>query len=62
MTLGMILKTLFEFALIVGTLWAVLHEDKFAAAEARFFARLRRRKFKVVKGGSQYSVRPLRDR
>ena len=62
MTFGMILKTVFEFALIVFTLWAVLHEDKFAAAESRFFARLRRRKFKVVEGGNRYNTYPLRDR
>lgn len=50
MTATMILKTLFELALIVLTLWAVLHEDKFAAAEEHFFTRLKRRKLKIIKG------------
>lgn len=63
MNFGMILRTIFEIALIAFTLWAVFHEDRFAALEQRLFARIRRRKFRVVEGNC-YSRRnyPVRDR
>ncbi len=62
MTQGMILKTVLEFGLIVFTLWALLHEDKFAAVEQRLFAYLRRRKFKVVRGRNFEQTYPVRNR
>lgn len=63
MDLGMILRTVFEIALVAFTLWALFHEDRFAALEQRLFARIRRRKLRVVEGNC-YSRgnRPVRDR
>ena len=52
MTFGMIARTILEFALIVFTLWAILHEDYFAALEERLIARIRRSRLKVLKGGN----------
>ena len=52
MNLKDILITLFEIALVVFTIWAVFHEDLFIEFEDRIVARFRRRKFKVVRGGS----------
>lgn len=46
-----VIKTIFEFLLVVGTLWAVLHEDKFIKLERRIKAFIRRKKIKAVKGG-----------
>lgn len=50
MTVSMILKTVFEFALVCFTLWALFHEDRFAAFERRLACALRRRSLKVVQG------------
>ena len=44
-----------EIALGVFTIWAVFHEDLFIAFEDRVIARFRRRKLKVIRGGSQVS-------
>ena len=49
------LLTIFEIALVAFTIWAVFHEDLFIDFEERLFARLRRRKFKVIRGGSKVS-------
>ncbi len=46
------LLTIFEVALVVGVIWAVFHEDAFVNFEERVIARLRRRRFKVIDGGS----------
>ncbi len=51
MTVSMILRTVFEFALVCFTLWALFHEDRFAAFERRLICTLRRRSLKVVQGG-----------
>ncbi len=61
MTVTMILKSVLEFGMIVFTLWAVFHEDKFAAAEQRVLTYLRRRRFKVIRGYEQ-PTRVIRDR
>ncbi len=47
------LLTIFEVALVALTIWAVFHEDKFIAFEERIVARIRRRKFKVIRGGAK---------
>ena len=47
-----IIKTIFEFSLVVGTLWAVLHEDRFIKFERRIKAFIKRRKIKAVKGNA----------
>ena len=49
MTFSMIIRTIFEFALIAFTLWAVFHEDFFAALEQRIFASIRRSRLKILK-------------
>lgn len=49
MSFGMIIRTVLEFAAVVFTLWAVFHEDRFAAFERRIAAQLRRRRFRMVK-------------
>ncbi len=55
MSLGHTLLTLFEIALVSFTIWAVFHEDYFVELEDRFIARLRRRRLRVIKGGSNVS-------
>ncbi len=55
MNLGQSLLTLFEIALVCFTIWAVFHEDAFVAFEEKIVARIRRRKFKVIKGGNTVS-------
>ena len=52
MNLGSTLLTIFEVALVLFTIWAVFHEDRFIAFEEKIAARIRRRKFKVIKGNS----------
>lgn len=51
MSFGSFLTTLFEIALVVVTLWALLHEDRIAALEERFFAYCRRKRLHVVRSG-----------
>lgn len=51
-----IIRTVLEAAVIIFTLWAVFHEDRFVAFEDRIFARFRRRRLKVVSGGSVRSA------
>ncbi len=46
------LRTVFEIALVTFTLWAVFHEDKFAAIEETLFSNFKRRKLKVAKAKS----------
>ena len=47
-----IIKTVFEFALVVFTLWAVFNESRFIKLERRIKAFLRRRKIKAIKGNA----------
>ena len=47
------LLTIFEVALVTLTIWAVFHEDKFVKFEEKISAHLRRRRFKVLHGGSK---------
>jgi len=54
MSFTMILSTVFEIALVGFTLWAVFHEDRIAAIEKQIFARIRRRKFRVIEGGTRF--------
>ena len=49
MTFGATMTTLFEIALVAVTLWALLHEDRIAALEERFFAYCRRKRLSVVR-------------
>lgn len=48
MSLAQIIRTVFETALIIFTLWAVFHEDIFVAFEERIAATFKRRKLKVI--------------
>ena len=45
-----VLLTVFEIALVCGALWAVFHEDFFIDLEEKLFARIRRRRLKVMRG------------
>ncbi len=47
------LFTLFEIAMAAFAIWAVFNEHKFIKFEDRIVARFRRRKFKVIRGGSK---------
>lgn len=47
-----VLRSLFEVALVIAVLWGLFHEDRFVAFEEKLFAALRRRTFKVIRGGS----------
>ena len=63
MNFGTIIKTIFEIALIAFTLWAVFHEDKFAAFEQKIISNIRRRKLRVVIGNNYNRTNtPIRER
>ena len=47
------LITLFEIAMVSFVVWGVFHEDRFIKFEDRIAARFRRRKLKVIEGGSK---------
>ena len=47
------LITLFEIAGAIFVIWSVFNEHKFIKLEERIAAHFRRRKFKVVRGGSK---------
>ena len=47
------LITLFEIAMVGFVVWGVFHEDRFIKFEDRVVARFRRRKLKVIEGGSK---------
>ena len=47
------LITLFEIAMVIFVVWSVFHEDRFIKFEDRIAARFRRRKLKVIQGGSK---------
>jgi len=46
------LFTIFEIILVGFAIWAVFHEDRFAAFEERLVSRIRRRRLKVLRGNS----------
>lgn len=52
MTVAMILRTVFEIALVGFTLWALFHEDRFAAFEERIVCLIRRKGLKAVNSSS----------
>ena len=51
MNLQNTLLTFFEIALVAFAVWAVFHED--IEFEQRLVSRFRRRRLKVIRGGSQ---------
>lgn len=55
MNLSSTLLTIFEIAMAAFVIWAVFNEGRFIAFEERVIARLRRRRFKVLHGGSKVS-------
>lgn len=62
MSFGMMITTILEFAAVALVLWAVFHEDRIAAFEKRLFARIRRNRLKVIKGGRTQSVDLVHER
>jgi len=48
MTFLDILRTLFEISLVVGLVWCIFHEDRLVALEEKLFARIRRKRLRVV--------------
>lgn len=52
MSFSAVISTIFEVSLVLFTLWAVFHEDRFIALENRIAARFRRRRLKVIHGTS----------
>ncbi len=53
MNLTSSLLTIFEIAMVAFVIWAVFNEHKFIKFEENVAARFRRRKFKVISGGSR---------
>lgn len=49
------LITLLEIAMAAFAIWAVFNEHRFIKFEDRIAARFRRRKLKVIQGGSKVS-------
>ena len=52
MNSSQIIRTVFEIALVVITVWSVFHEDIFIALEERIASFIRRRRLKVVSNSS----------
>lgn len=52
MNLAGTLLTIFEVALVAFTIWAVFNEGLFVSFEEKVIARIRRRKFRVIKGNN----------
>ncbi len=48
MTFLDILRTLFEIAMVLGLVWCIFHEDRLVAIEEKIFARIRRKRLRVV--------------
>lgn len=46
---AMILRTVFEFAMLAAVLWGIFHEDRLVALEKRIACLIRRRRLRVVK-------------
>ncbi len=44
------IRTVFEMGMSIFIMWALFNEDKFARIERRIFAKIRRRRFKVING------------
>ena len=61
MDLSNTLKTLFELALVIFTIWALFNEQRFVAIERRIIAHIRRRKLKVVKVQCKHNL-PISER
>lgn len=49
MTFTDLLLSIFEVALVLITIWAVFHEDRFVAFEERVISYFRRRKLKIAR-------------
>lgn len=57
MTFDMIMRTVFEIMLFAAVIWGVFNEDKLAAFERRFIAKIKRKRFKVIKGNADIKLR-----
>lgn len=53
MSFNSTLLTILEVCLVAFTIWAVFHEDRFVKFEEKVAAHFRRRRFKVLHGGSK---------
>lgn len=62
MTFADVLKTLIEIAAVVFTVWALFHEDRFIAFEEKLFAKIRRKRLRVIKGGAAVSLHECKQR
>lgn len=50
MSLGQIIRSIFEILLVGFIIWGVFNEDKFVRFEDKIAAYFRRKGFKVIKG------------
>ena len=55
MTFMQTITTIFEILMALGLFWCIFHEDRLIAFERKFFANIRRRKFKVVRTNYGYT-------
>ncbi len=46
------LKTVLEIAVVLFTIWAVFNEKRFTRFEKNIVAKIRRRRLRVIEGGS----------
>lgn len=56
MTTAMVIRTLFELFLVSAVVWGIFNENKLVAFERRVISAFKRRKLKVVKPMSVYTV------
>jgi len=55
MSIGDIIRSFLELAAIIFVVWGLFHEDKFIKFEEKLFARIRRKRFKVIKGNVSFA-------
>lgn len=48
-----VVVSLLEVAIVLFTVWAVFHEDRFIAIEEKLFRKIKRRRMRVIAGGKQ---------
>lgn len=56
MNFAQVIRTVLEAAVIIFTLWAVFHEDRFIKFEDRIASHFRRRRLKIISGSSVHST------
>ncbi len=57
MNFAQVLRSIFEVVLVVFTIWALFHEDRFIVFEDKLFSRIRRKNLKLIKSSNSSVIR-----